>query len=111
MSEPGFFVCAIVVAMNDSPPKPKYQWRATTPDKPDDFCGWDDDIRFGRILKHIMAGHWVWHLNGIGLGSDNGQADDARTAALAIEAAYDRVKAILVAEGRFDQVQRVPRDG
>lgn len=97
--------------MSDSRPKPTYEWRPTFPGKEQDFCGWDGDIRFGRIMKHFMNDYWVWHLNGVGLGSADGQSPDARHAAVALEAAYDRVKAILIAEGRFDQVQRVPRDG
>jgi hypothetical protein len=96
--------------MSDSIPKPRYQWRPTFPDKQDDFAGWDGDIRFGRITKHPF-GYWEWHLNGIKLGSAEGIKDTGREAAAALEAEYDRVKAILIERGEFDRVPRVPRGG
>jgi hypothetical protein len=88
--------------------KPKYEWLPTGLGRADDYCGWDGGIRFGRIYKYHM-GFWYWHLNGMKLGSANGQEDTGRAAALALERAYDRVKDILIADGRFDAIPRIPR--
>ena len=93
--------------MSDSNYRPKYQWRATFEDKPDDFAGWDDRIRFGRIMQHPF-GYWEWHLNGIKLGSADGVAITGREAAMALEAEYDRAKAILIERGEFESIPRVP---
>lgn len=98
-------------SMEDIPSiKPKYEWLPTYPHIKNDFCGWDGDIRFGRIMKHFQFDWWHWHLNGIGLGSANGQRDTARECAVALEAEYDRIKAILIEQGRFDRITRIPRD-
>jgi hypothetical protein len=50
-------------------------------------------------------------LNGIKLGSAEGIKDTGREAAVALEAEYDRVKAILIERGEFDSIPKVPRDG
>lgn len=103
---PGLFFCAIIAAMSDSLPKPKYLWLPTFEGKPDDFCGWDETIRFGRIMKHFQHDFWHWHLNGTGLGSADGQCDTAREAAAALEAAYDGIKADLMERGEFEALRR-----
>lgn len=91
------------------PQKPKYDWVQTFPNKEKDFVGWDGDIMFGRVYKHHL-GLWWWFLNGLGLGSADGQEDSARRAILKLEAEYDRVKALLIEEGRFEKIPRRPRD-
>lgn len=98
--------CAIIAAMSYSLPKPKYLWLPTFEGKPDDFCGWDETIRFGRIMKHSQHDFWHWHLNGTGLGGGDGQCATAREAAAALEAAYDAIRAQLVEAGAFEALRR-----
>lgn len=90
--------------MSDSANIPKYLWRYTWPDKANDWSGSDGPLTFGRILKHFQYDWWDWHLNGWGMGSANGQAPNARQAALALEKEYDRAKASLIEKGRFDEM-------
>lgn len=91
------------------PQKPKYDWVQTFANKEKDFTGWDENIMFGRVYKHHL-GLWWWFLNGDGLGSADGHEDSARKAILNLEAEYDRIKALLIADGRFDKIPRRPRD-
>lgn len=96
--------------MSDSPDprKPRYEWVPTFPDKELDWVGWDGDVRFGRVYKHHLGGWW-WFLNGQGLGSANGENDTARQAILLLEQEYDRVKTLLIEQGRFNKIPRSPR--
>jgi hypothetical protein len=87
----------------------KFDWIPTGLDREHDFSGWDGDVRFGRIYKYHL-GIWLWYLNGQKLGSANGQADTANEAAAEVERRYEKVKAMLIEDGRFDAVPRMPRE-
>jgi len=70
MGFPGSFFVRYTHLMteSDSNAKPPYQWRATFPDEADDFAGWNERMRFGRIMKHAF-GRWEWPLIEMKLGS------------------------------------------
>lgn len=82
-------------------PKPRYRWRRTWPDRPNDFIGFDGDRTIGRIcLDERLPGgaKWRWFYQAWGEGIDPryngsvGEASSARLAAKEIEDRYDRAR-------------------
>jgi hypothetical protein len=89
-------------------PKLKYKWRVTWPGPEDadshktDFCGWDGDIRVGRIrleLHSLKKDLWHWAGGGPGHGTPRrllpheGFEPTAREAAHKAEDYYERLMA------------------
>src|SRR4051794_24497593 len=89
-------------------PQLKYKWRVTWPDPADadshktDFCGWDGDIRVGRIRQEphgLQKDLWHWTGGGPDRGvrqrllPHEGFEPTARVAAHKVEDYYDRLMA------------------
>jgi hypothetical protein len=87
-------------------PKLKFKWRVTWPDPGDaeshktDFCGWDGDIRVGRIRlepQGLKKGQWQWSGQGPEVPErllpHQGFEPTAREAAREAEDYYERLMA------------------
>lgn len=82
-------------------PTPKYRWRHTWVDEPDDFTGFDGAVVVGRIFKDMTTpnakGKWRWaggHAPWIMkmVMPNNGWCDTPRQAAKAAEDHYEIMK-------------------
>lgn len=81
--------------------QPKYRWRLTWPDKPDDFVGHEGGRSFGRFYRKIggLADEdWWWTMNCADLdprfgSGTSGLAATAREASRMVEEVYDAAKA------------------
>lgn len=84
----------------------RYKWRVTWPNPEDadshktDFCGWDGEIRIGRIRLESggpVKGLWQWSGQGPivrqRLLPHQGYEETARKAARMVEDYYDRLMA------------------
>lgn len=88
--------------------QPRYRWRPTWQEKPDDFSAYDPGgitirgtpVTIGRFYLHQCAEgmRWYWHMQAGDNGRErvnlSGLSDTAREAAREIETNYDALTAI-----------------